>query len=97
MPKFGEPIAFLEDQDRACGWLLFSNLPQGKTVRVLQSQTVIHQEQVLEPKARDPRLRHGSGANSPLPELSRSGYARPMPVVVLQDGTVGTVMVPKQT
>jgi len=34
---------------------------------------------------------------SPLPDLSRSCYARPSPVVVLQDGTVGTVMVPKQT
>ncbi|CAI8883270.1 hypothetical protein EMIT0196MI5_20503 [Pseudomonas sp. IT-196MI5] len=29
--------------------------------------------------------------------LSRSRYARRSPVVVLQDGTVGTVMVPKQT
>ena len=33
----------------------------------------------------------------PLPELSRSRYARRVPVVVLQDGTVGTFMVPKQT
>ncbi|CAI8746129.1 hypothetical protein EMIT0P176_160104 [Pseudomonas sp. IT-P176] len=29
--------------------------------------------------------------------LSRSCYARRLPVVVLQDGTVGTFMVPKQT
>jgi hypothetical protein len=36
-------------------------------------------------------------SQGPLPELSRSRYARRVPVVVLQDGTVGTVMVPKQT
>jgi hypothetical protein len=42
------------------------------------------------------RLRHGSGAPiapSYCPEVVMPGP----PVVVLQDGTVGTVMVPKQT
>lgn len=68
-----------------------------KTVRVLQYMTVTHQEYGHEPRLATYDFGMEAAPTAPLPELSRSRYARRAPVVVLQDGTVGTQRVPKQT
>lgn len=67
------------------------------TVRVLQSITVTQKDPGFRFKAWDQDFGMEAAPQLPLPDLSRSWYARHSPVVVLQDGTVGTVMVPKQT
>ena len=67
-----------------------------KTVRVLQSLTVTPRNSVLGPWPETKDFGMEAAPDGPF-LLSRSCYARRLPVVVLQDGTVGTFVVPKQT
>jgi len=63
----------------------------------MQDKTVTHQEYRCGPTTRSvENFGMEAALESPLP-LSRSGYARHRSVVVLQDRTVGTFVVPKQT
>jgi len=63
----------------------------------MQDKTVTHQKYRFGSATRSvENFGMEAAPESPLP-LSRSGYARHRSVVVLQDRTVGTFVVPKQT
>jgi len=68
-----------------------------ETVRVLQSMTVTPKGIPVSSPGSSQKTSAWKLAALAFFLLSRSCYARRQSVVVLQDGTVGTVMVPKQT
>jgi hypothetical protein len=67
------------------------------TVRVLQSITVTHKDPVSGSRPGIKTSAWKRRPNSPFLICPEVGMPGTSPVVVLQDGTVGTVMVPKQT
>ena len=68
-----------------------------KTVRVLQSNCHLQRTPVSGPRRETKDFGMEAAPDKAPFLLSRSCYTRRSPVVVLLDGTVGAVMVPKQT